>query len=407
MTQRLYYTDSYATTFTASLVASGQSDDGRPTVTLDRTCFYPTSGGQPFDTGMLGNLPVVEVIAADDGQVLHVLAQPLTEQTAGSLLQGKVDWPRRYDHTQQHSGQHLLSQLFYQRFGYETLSVHFSELESTLDLAVASLETAQLEEVERAANDLCYQALPIKSYFVSDAELPTINLRKPPKVSGQIRIVEIDRFDYSACGGTHVRSTAEIAPIKLTKVERRRGQVRLSFLCGGRAGRDYAHKHQLLTQAAALFGAELGEVPSLIERAQGQLKEVQREVAALHEQLLPYVAAALVQAAENIGPLRLVVQHYPDKEINALKALASQLTQQPGMVALLATTTSGKLSLIFARAQDAEPQALHMGNLLRDALAPIGGKGGGKPDFAQGGSGDAGAAEQVLAFARQQVTTTA
>ena len=164
------------------------------------------------------------------------------------------------------------------------------------------------------------------------------------------------------------------------------------------------------TTAAALryaATAELGEVPTLIERAQGQLKELQREVATLHEQLLPYVAAALMQAAENIGPLRLVVQHYPDKEVNALKALASQLTQQPGMVALLATTTSGKLSLIFARAQDAEPQALHMGNLLRDALAPIGGKGGGKPDFAQGGSGDAGAAEQVLAFARQQVTTTA
>ncbi len=128
MTQRLYYTDSYATTFTASLVASGQSDDGRPTATLDRTCFYPTSGGQPFDTGMLGDIPVVEVIAADDGQVLHVLAQPLAEQTAGSLLQGRVDWPRRYDHMQQHSGQHLLSQLFYQHFGYETLSVHFGEL---------------------------------------------------------------------------------------------------------------------------------------------------------------------------------------------------------------------------------------------------------------------------------------
>lgn len=401
MTTRLYYTDSYQTTFTATVTALTLYN-GQPAVLLDQSYFYPTSGGQPFDTGRLGDQRVVDVVAAESGEVLHLLAGTLPTVQVGETIQGVLDWSRRYDHMQQHSGQHLLSQIFYQRFRYETVSVHFGESESTLDLDTANLEPSQLEEAERAANELVYAALPIKAYFVSDAELPSIPLRRPPKVTGQIRIVEIDHFDYSACGGTHVRTTSEIGPIKLTKQERRRGQVRLTFLCGYRALADYQEKHRLLLQAATLFSNDVAQVPALIERNLTQVKDLQRTVETLTSQLLGFTAEKLTQQAEPLGSFRLVAQQLDEYDANALKTLATQLQQQnPYTLTLLASAASGKLTLVFARG--AAVEAIHMGNLLRDALAQIGGKGGGRPDFAQGGSGQAEVAGAVLADAVQRV----
>ncbi len=267
VTERLYYTDAYQTTFSATVCAITQIE-GRTAIVLDRTGFYPTSGGQPYDTGQLGAFTVTDVIADTVGQsqVYHVVAEEPSPTLVGQTIEGKIDWPRRYDHMQQHTGQHLLSQLFYQHVGAETVAVHFGATEATLDLAVTELTTAQLEAVEVTANQLVYQAIPILAYVVEENALATIPLRRPPKVQGQIRIVEIERFDYSACGGTHCRTTAEIGPIKLTKSERRRGQVRITFLCGSRAYQDYAAKHHLLTAAALLFSNEISQVPALIER---------------------------------------------------------------------------------------------------------------------------------------------
>ncbi len=212
MTERLYYTDAYQTEFDAHLVAITEVN-GQPAIVLDRSFFYPTSGGQPFDTGVLGGWHVVDVSVTENGDVLHILDAALPSATLGQALHGAIDWRRRYDHMQQHSGQHLLSQIFYRHFGYETISVHFGDTESTLDLDIAALEFAQLDEAEQIANEMVYATLPIKAYFVTDNELAKMSLRRAPKVTGQIRIVEIDQFDYSACGGTHVRTTAEIGPI--------------------------------------------------------------------------------------------------------------------------------------------------------------------------------------------------
>lgn len=401
MTTRLYYTDSYQTTFAATLIGL-TTHNGQPAAILDQSYFYPTSGGQPFDTGQLGEQRVVDVVATDGGEVLHLLAEPLPATQVGQLIQGVIDWSRRYDHMQQHSGQHLLSQIFYRLFNAETVSVHFGDNESTLDLDTANLEPSQLAEAERSANELVYAALPIKSYFVSDAELPSVPLRRPPKVTGQIRIVEIEQFDYSACGGTHVRTTGEIGPIKLTKQERRRNQVRLTFLCGHRALRDYQEKHQLLLQAATLFSNDLAQVPTLIERSQAQIKELQRTVETLTTQLLGFTAEQLAQQADALGPFRLIARQLDEYDANALKTLASQLQQQdPQNVVLLASAAGGKLTLLFARGPAADQ--LHLGNLLRDTLAQIGGKGGGRPDFAQGGSGQPEVAAAVLAAAVRRV----
>ena len=394
MSERLYYTNAYQTEFQARVTAL-MTINGQPAVILDQSCFYPTSGGQPYDTGILHGKRVVDVLIDEQGEVVHILAEPLPEVQVGQLIQGAIDWPRRYDHMQQHAGQHLLSQLFYQQFGFETVSVHFGATEATLDLETAEVTPAQIDAIEGAAMQLVYSALPIKAYFVSDNELPTIPLRRPPKVSGTIRIVEIEAFDYSACGGTHCRSTAEIGPIKLTRLERRRGQVRITFLCGKRAWQDYQVKHGLLTSAANLFSNEIGQVPALIERNMGQLKEAQQQIGAYQEALLAAEATQLLTTATTIHGYRLLTRWFTDKDVNTVKRLAAQLQQQQGVLCLFGVLQGEKATLLFARSADV---AVHMGNLLRDALQAGGGKGGGRADFAQGGGIAAAQGEALLAL---------
>lgn len=399
MTDRLYYTDAYQTKFAAQIIATQQMNN-HSAVILDQTSFYPTSGGQLFDTGILGDRRVVDVIAVENGDVLHILDAPLSNAEPGQAVHGVIDWPRRYDHMQQHSGQHLLSQIFYHNFGYETVSVHFGDTESTLDLDVAALEQIQLDEAEKIANEMLYASLPIKAYFVNDSELSTVPLRKPPKVTGKIRIVEIDQFDYSACGGTHVRTTTEIGIIKFTRLERRRNQVRLTFLCGQRAYRDYVEKHRWLTEAANLFSTELSEVPRLVERSLAQIKELQATLKTVAEEQLAHEADVLANSAQLGERYRIVAKIFPDKDAAATKTLAQNLQQHPGMLALIAATAGGKLTLIFVRAADVD---LHVGNLLRDTLRQFGGSGGGRPDFAQGGGVEPAMAQTLLDFAVQQI----
>ncbi|MCO5214181.1 MAG: DHHA1 domain-containing protein [Caldilinea sp.] len=379
MSDRLYYTDSYLAAFESPVFAIDDVD-GRPAVRLAQSCFYPTSGGQLHDTGTLGGMAVVDVVAADDG-VLHVL-DGAPAFGVGDVVHGAIDWTRRYDHMQQHSGQHLLSQHFFRHFGWETVSVHFGAEESTLDLDTPDVSPAQLAEIEGLANELAYRALPIRAYFVDEAGLAAVPLRRPPKVTGVIRIVEIEAFDYSACGGTHVRTTAEIAPIKLVRQERRRNQTRVTFLCGLRACRDYSRKHDLLLATAALFSNEPAAVPSLVERLQEQSRAAERELGLLGEQLAGYEAAELLAHGTVVNGATLVAwlsaQHSPD----ALKAVAARLSAHPATIGLLAGTAGDKVTVIFCRSADLN---MHMGTLLRDTLRAFGGGGGGRPEHAQGG----------------------
>lgn len=381
MTKRNYYTDAYTTGFQATLLEITEHK-GRPALRLDETFFYPTSGGQANDLGTINNWRVIDVEAGEDGQVYHVLAALPDPVPVLGPVQGVIEWPRRYDHMQQHSGQHLLSQLLYRLFGMETVSVHFGEDESTLDVDAATMTPEQLAQVEQAANDLVYDALPITAYFVTDAELTRVPLRRPPKVSGEIRIVEIQGYDYSACGGTHVHSTAEIGPIKLLRQERRRGQTRITFLCGKRAVADYARKHDLLTQAAAVYSTDIMQVPELLVRGQEQVKTLQRQVDELTLRLLSFEVEEVAATATVINGQNVVVQRWTDRTVDAVKTLANLLQARPHTIALLATTIDDKATVIFARSEDIDN---HMGNLLRDALKAFGGGGGGRPEFAQGG----------------------
>jgi alanyl-tRNA synthetase len=390
MTERLYYQDSYTTSFAATVI-DATTVGGKPALVLDRTFFYPTSGGQPNDTGLLAGQPVVDVIA-QDGAVLHVMAAP-PAAGVGARVEGAIDWTRRYDHMQQHSGQHLLSQVFARLFEYETVSVHFGADESTLDLEAAAVEPEQVVAAEREANRIAYTALSIMAYFVADAELSRVPVRRPPKVAGQIRIVEIAGFDYSACGGTHVRTTAEIAPLKVLRQERRKGLTRLTFKCGLRACADYATRAQLLSEAAQLFSNEVAAVPGLVRATLEQNRALQRQVDQLTEQVIAFEVDALLATAPAPAGRRVVAQLYSDRSVDALKVMAARLRAQPRTVALLATQAGGRLTLLFARSDDVN---LHMGNVLRDALKACGGSGGGRPDYAQGGAPDPAVGEEVL-----------
>ncbi len=348
MTERLYYSDSYTTEFEAVVTHIAQID-GNSALVLDRTHFYPTSGGQPHDLGTLGGAD------CDRCRSRMTMARfctwwttPGTGECVGHIVHGSLDWDRRYDHMQQHAGQHLLSQTFYQLFGYETLSVHFGAQESTLDLKTSTVDDVELKEAERFANTLVFSNLPIRTYFVDEGEIMRLPLRRPPQVTGKVRIVEIQQFDWSACGGTHVRYTGEIGIVKVVKQERHKDRVRLTFLCGWRSVRDYAAKHDLLTSAALLFSNEAGQVPELIARSLEQNKLQQRRIDELAQQLLRFEADALVAAARDVGAVRVVVHLFDDKDADAVRAMASQLQSRPATVALLASNAGDKVSVVFA-----------------------------------------------------------
>ena len=251
---------------------------------LSRSAFYPTSGGQPHDTGRLDGTGVVDVQVGTDGAVLHVLAEPLPDGTAS--VSGEIDWWRRYDHMQQHSGQHLLSQVFFRRLGLETVSVHFGDALNTVDLDGPPLSAEEQADIETVANGMVWENRPIRAYWVNDAERDKVPLRRAPAVAGATRIVEIDKFDWSACGGTHVRRTGEIGLIALVRVEKHRGRSRVHFVCGRRALADAARRRGLLAETAGLLDSGVDDVPELVSKLQEALRAAERELKALREGLV-------------------------------------------------------------------------------------------------------------------------
>ena len=380
MNERLYYADAYLTRFSA-LVTERFTHEGQPAVRLSRSAFYPTSGGQPHDTGRLNGTAVVDVVVGEDGAVLHLLAEPLPEETGS--VSGQIDWARRYDHLQQHSGQHLLSQVFFRRLGLETTSVHFGDALNTVDLEGPALSAAQLADVETAANEVVWQNRPIRAYWVDEEEREKVPLRRAPAVQGSTRIVEIDKFDWSACGGTHVRRSGEIGLISLLRIERHRGRSRVHFVCGRRALADAARRRGLLAEAAVLLDSSVQDVPALVSKQQEALRAAEKESDALREGLTRYEARELLTVAESVGGLRLAARMMDGARPADLQRLARALIAESGVVALLGCVQGSKGTIILARSGDL---SLHAGDLLRETLKQYGGGGGGRPDFAQGGA---------------------
>jgi len=383
---RLYYLDSYLTSFSSRVAALG--DAGRR-VYLEESAFYPTSGGQPHDTGELGGVVVVDVV--DEGErVAHILASPL-QAPVGAEVAGSIDWARRRDHMQQHTGQHLLSALFAEEHGLATVSVHFGSDVSTLDLrGSGALEAAVVEAVERRANRVVGEARPVTVTFES-ADAAT-GLRKASSREGELRIVAIEGVDRSACGGTHVRSTAEIGPILLRRWEKIRGDVRVEFVCGeralGRARADY----EALAHAAQLFSAPLDEVPALVEGQREQIKALQSAARRSEQELAAYRARELWERTSPDGSgLRRIVERRPTGAVDELRALAQALATLPRVV--LVATVDDPATILLATSDDS---GIDAGSTLRQALSAAGGRGGGSPRLAQGSVPGREALEKVL-----------
>jgi alanyl-tRNA synthetase len=380
MTLRLYYTDSYLRDFDAAVV--DRTEGGRR-VYLDRTAFYPTSGGQPHDTGTLGGSAVLDVVDEED-RVAHLLANPLDAAT----VRGTVDWPRRFDHMQQHTGQHLLSAVLHELFGHATTAVRFGHESSTLDLDVPDLEHARLLEAEAHSNDIVTQNRPVEVSFeeASDAA----GLRKVSAREGTLRIVTIRDLDRSACGGTHVRATGEIGPILIRKSERVKKNVRLEFVCGARAVRRARTDLDLLTRLAGHFSAAADELPALVEAQRAELKAAVGARRELEESLARYRAGELYDAAPDGAPRRIVVRE-EEGPIERLRPLAQAVAAMPR--ALFVGWTAVPPAIVLAASADSEVDA---GATLRSALESVGGRGGGNARLAQGTAPSAAAVEQVV-----------
>jgi alanyl-tRNA synthetase len=370
MTLRLYYTDSYVREFEAAV--TGRSDDSRR-IYLDRTAFYPTSGGQPFDTGQLSGIAVNDVI--DEGErVAHVLAEPLF----GDRVVGRIDWPRRFDHMQQHTGQHLLSAVLADLVGHATVAVHFGRESSTLDLDGASLTPAQVAKAEEWANQVAVENRRVEVSFEEAGS--TAGLRKRSDRDGALRIISIEDLDRSACGGTHVRATGEIGAILIRKTERIRKGVRMEFLCGGRAIRRARGDYSLLSQLAAEFTASGEELPQLLARQREEVKQTRSVLRELEGRVDLCRARELYAGAApaNTGIRRVVVSG-EGSSIEALRGLAQAFTTLP-MAVFIGTVPSPPAVLLAASADT----GIDAAGVLKSLLVSVGGRGGGSARVAQG-----------------------
>ena len=378
MTERLYYADSYCTCFTARTVER-LAWDGHPAVVLDRTAFYPASGGQPADQGALGGVALRDVVVREqDGAVIHVLEGTLPEEE--DQVEGVLDWPRRFDHMQQHTGQHILSAAFEQVLGAGTVGFHLGAEVCTVDIDAARLDPAAVIPVEELANQVVWENRPVRARFVSPDELATLSLRRPPTVAGPVRVVDVVRFDVNPCGGTHVAHAGEVGLIKITNLDYRGDETRVEFLCGGRALRDYRAKNETIHRLTARLTVGRWELDQAVERLQAEAKQLRQGLRRAHKRLLKVEADELAQAAVIHEPCRVVSQVWERREPDELRALAQELAKRPGVVALLASAGE-RTHLCFARAEGID---LDVAALLRQACARLGGKGGGRPHFAQG-----------------------
>jgi len=383
MTNRLYYTDAYQRTFTANVV--DRSADGLR-IYLDATAFYPTSGGQPHDLGTLGGSNVIDVVDEAD-RIAHVVSSPLPTTT--SAVEGSIDWSRRHDHMQQHTGQHLLSAVFEDLFGAKTVSVHFGPDYSTLDLDAELVTREQLVKAERRSNALVAEARPVTVSFEDAAA--AAGLRKASDRSGTLRIVSIADVDRSACGGTHVRSTAEIGAILLRSVEKVRKGTRIEFICGDRAVRRARRDYESLVGIATSLSASIDDVAPLVASQSDRLKDAENARKKLEKDLANYRVRERYDAtAADANGVRTIVMRDAGS-IDELRTIAQAAFALPKTVVVGGLTNPP--SVLLASSEDS---GVDCGKLLKEKLTAAGGRGGGSPRIAQGSVPGPAAVESVV-----------
>ena len=397
MTERLYYRDCFLREFEARVVRVGSGEGGRAEVVLDRTAFYPTSGGQPHDLGTLDDLPVEEVRESDGGDIVHVLERA----PANEKVRGRIDWGRRFDHMQQHTGQHLLSAAFVRLFHLPTVSFHLGREICTLDLETRSLSPRQLQAAEELTNQVVFEDRPVQIRFAEPGQAEKEGTRRAVEREGELRLIEIEDFDCCPCGGTHVARTGQVGLVLLRGVEKLKQQARVEFVCGGRALRAARADHRSLQEAARLLTTGPEELPNILRKQMEERRAGEKARSRLLERLAEHEARTLVGEARPVGERRLLVKVLPEADASYLRLLASRLVREAGVQVLLANQGT-PAAVVFAQSAGLDAD---MNALLRETLAKVGGKGGGGRDFAQGSAPDGRQLEEVLAEVRQRLGT--
>lgn len=416
MTERLYYRDSFLYNFEAEVRAVVENP--RPALILDQTAFYPTSGGQIHDTGWIApahspsgssvgvvasdgaKFRVTEVADAEDGHVIHYLEAPVKNMQPGIRIRGEIDAGRRRDHMQQHSAQHVLSAAFVRLLKMPTVSFHMADDYCSIDLDTPSLNNDQIAAAERLANEIVLENRGVDIRFVQREEAVALGLRKiPPATREQLRLIDIDDFDLSACGGTHVDHTGQIGAILLRKYEKVRQGYRVEFVAGLRAVSAGRRDFSILSETAALFSAHIHDVPFHVRKSLDEIKSLRKEREHSLDELAALQAAALLAETSETQGRKIVVRTFTDRDLNFLKLLAQKLTRQSSAAIALLATTSPQPALVFAQSAG---QPYDMGAGLKEVMAQLGGRGGGGKDLAQGGVPKSEGLEAALAAAAQR-----
>ncbi|MBE3126792.1 MAG: hypothetical protein IMZ56_00720 [Candidatus Atribacteria bacterium] len=395
MTKRLYYQDSYLKEFKAKVLKKIKIDN-QPAVILDETAFYPTSGGQPYDKGVIQDVPVVEVVEEGD-EIIHILKEELKEKIISEVV-GKIDWERRFDHMQQHLGQHILSGALMELWSVETVSFHLGEEVCTLDIAKEKLSEEEAKKAEECANEIIFDNRPVKCYFVEgEEELKRLNLRKVPEKTGKIRIIEVEDFDLSACGGTHCMATGEVGMIKITKWEKRGEKIRLEFICGRRAWKDYFWKNEAIKNISNKLTIKDSELGEAIDRMLEDRKEIGKELKEFKEKLQEYEAKRLIdESSLRDSRIKIINKVFEEDNFQEVKELVQKIINLDESVIVLFGVKSGGAKILFACSRALK---YDMNRLIREAGKFIEGRGGGAPNFAQAGGKRAEGIEDALNYA--------
>lgn len=400
-TEKLYFRDSSLLEFSATVLDVKPSAQ-RVVAVTDRTAFYPTGGGQPNDTGLLADAKVVDVFEDEAGVIYHVIEPPGTLEP-GQIVVGVVGRARRLDHLQQHSGQHILSQAFVQACGAETRSFHLGSQTSTIDVELSSPSTESMRAAEDLANAVVFEDRPMRIHLVNEEEAARLPLRKESAVRGNIRVIEIADFDWSPCGGTHASRTGQIGLIAIRSYERVKKVTRVEFVCGGRALADYRKAHETASEVASLFSAERDSSPELVRRALQENKTLKKRTRDLLELAMSAEAAEMLAAATKAERFKLVQGVFVARDFEEIRVLASKLVAREPSIALLATKEKDAARLVFARSASLSH---NVGALLAEACEILGGRGGGKPELAQGGGPNVEKTEEAIRAATEKIMSS-
>ncbi len=379
-TERIYFTDASVLEFSARVVEVRATSEGEQVV-LDKTAFYPTGGGQPNDTGRLNDASVIDVFEDEAGTIFHVVKEPEQLQ-AGESVTGRIDRARRLDHMQQHSGQHILSQAFVQACNAQTRSFHLGAQTSTIDIELYSPTDDHMRAAEEVANQVIFDDRLMRVHMVNEEEAARLPLRKEVAVRGDIRVIEIADFDWSPCGGTHAARTGQIGLIAIKSYERAKKMTRVEFVCGRRALDEYRQTSSIASAVARLFSAERDAAPDLASRVMEENKSLKKRLRDLLELAMSAEAAGLLAETEATNDFKIIHRAFDGRDIEEVRLLASKIVSLEPAVALLGTRDESSARLVFARSASL-PQ--EMGRLMAEACKLLGGRGGGRPEMAQGG----------------------